>query len=80
MHGLPCAHELAEYDRANTPIPLDCINVYWTKLYMCPLVPINPEVVDDLSSHWAEELDTINQYFSVSNQSEKIILLKRLRE
>jgi len=27
-HGLPCAHELAEYDRANMPIPLDCIDVY----------------------------------------------------
>ena len=61
-------------------IPLDYIDVYWTKLYMCPLAPINPEVVDDLGSHLAQELDTINQYFSVSNQSEKIMLLKRLRE
>jgi len=62
------------------PIPLDCIDVYWTKLYMCTPAPINPEVFDDLDSRLAEELDTINQHFSVSNQSEKIMLLKRLRE
>ena len=37
-------------------------------------------MVDDLDSHLTEELEMINQYFSVSNNSEKIMLLKRLRE
>jgi len=77
-HDLPCAHELAEYVRANMLIPLECIDVYWTKLYMCPLASINLELVDDLGSHLTEELDTINQHFFVSNKSEKIMLLKRL--
>jgi len=65
-HGLPYAHELVEHARANMPIPLDCIDVYWTKLYMFLPALINPKVADDLDSRLAEELDVINQHFSVS--------------
>ena len=79
-HGLLCAHELAGYVRSNVPIPLDCIDVYWNKLYVSPPALNNPEEVDDLGNRLAEELDMINQHFSVSNNSEKIMLLKRLRE
>jgi len=53
-HGLSCAHELDEYARANMPIPLDCIDVYWTKIYMSPSASINLEVVHDLGSRLAE--------------------------
>ena len=53
---------------------------YWTKLDMPPSAPTNREAVDDFDSHLTEEIEMINQCFSVSNNSEKIILLKRLRE
>jgi len=33
-HGLPCAHELAEYDRVNMPVLLDSIDSHWRKLNM----------------------------------------------
>ena len=61
-------------------IPLDCIDGYWTKLDMSPSILVNCEVVDDLGSRSAEELEMKNQCFSVSNNSKKIMLLKRLRE
>ena len=31
-HGLPCAHEIAEYVSAGHPIPLDCTHMHWRKL------------------------------------------------
>ena len=34
----------------------------------------------DARNRWIEELDMINQYFIKANNSEKIILLKRLRK
>ncbi|KAK9927749.1 hypothetical protein M0R45_024918 [Rubus argutus] len=36
-HGLPCAHEIAEYKIDGQPIPLECIHPHWTKLDMEPL-------------------------------------------
>lgn len=29
VYGLPCAHELVLYHRANRPIPLDVVDKYW---------------------------------------------------
>lgn len=79
-YGLPCAHELAEYSRINQPIPLDIIDSYWRKLDITPLVSIDREVEDDLSKRWTEEVEIINQQFSRSNTTEKLVLLKRLKE
>ncbi|XP_061990742.1 uncharacterized protein LOC133709124 [Rosa rugosa] len=31
-HGLPCAHEIAEYKRSNTPIPIDAVHRHWRQL------------------------------------------------
>ncbi|XP_050378300.1 uncharacterized protein LOC126795515 [Argentina anserina] len=31
-HGLPCAHEIAEYKRKGLHIPLECINSHWRQL------------------------------------------------
>ncbi|XP_028075130.1 protein FAR1-RELATED SEQUENCE 3-like [Camellia sinensis] len=37
-HGLPCAHEIAEYFQQGRPIPLSCVNPYWRKLDMFPVL------------------------------------------
>jgi histone-lysine N-methyltransferase SETD2 len=47
---------------------------------MSSSVSIDREVVDDLNKRWAEEVEMINQQFSTSNNYEKLMLLKRLRE
>jgi len=73
-HGLPCAHELAEFARISMPIPLECIDYFWRKLEMSPLVSIDHEVIVDLGQHLHEEWKLINQQFSNSNDSEKIML------
>ncbi|XP_062012413.1 uncharacterized protein LOC133728965 [Rosa rugosa] len=31
-HGLPCAHEIAEYKRSNRPIPIDAVHNHWRQL------------------------------------------------
>ncbi|KAK9927819.1 hypothetical protein M0R45_024985 [Rubus argutus] len=36
-HGLPCAHEIAEYKRDYKSIPLECIHPHWRKLGTDPL-------------------------------------------
>ena len=79
-HKLPRAHELAEFARVNMSIPLECIDGFWRKLDMTPLVSIDREVVVDLSHCLHEQWELINQRFSNSNDSAKIMMLKRLRE
>jgi len=62
-YRLPGAHELAEYTRVSMPIPLDCIDGYWTELDMLPSAPINREIIEDLDNRLAEEIEIINQHF-----------------
>ena len=31
-HGLPCVHEISEYNRSNKPIPIDVIYTHWRQL------------------------------------------------
>ena len=61
-------------------IPLVSIDYYWWKLDMAPLVSTDREVVDELDLHLAEEIEMVRQCFVVSNDSEKMMFLKRLRE
>ena len=58
-HGLPCAHELAEFAKTNLPIPLECIDVFWRKLDMSPLMSIDREAVVDLGHRLLEEWEFI---------------------
>ncbi|KAD2805019.1 hypothetical protein E3N88_38396 [Mikania micrantha] len=39
--GLPCAHELAIYFCSGLPIPLNCIDPFWTKLDLLPSIHVN---------------------------------------
>ena len=71
---------LAEYGIVNIPIPLDSIDSHWRKLNMSPSAPIDCEVVVDVRNRWTEEIYKINKCFIKANDSEKIILLKRIRE
>jgi len=64
-HGLPCAHELAEYDRANMPIPANCFDRHWKKLDISPSAPSDNEAVD-LEKHLVDEFELINQRFASS--------------
>ena len=74
-HGLPCAHEIAEYQRENRPIPLACIDSYWRKLDM-----LRNSNVQHKKLSCQAELDRISKRFEDYDDTMKIQLLKKLKE
>jgi len=74
-HGLPCAHELAEYQRCNRPIPLDYIDQYWRKL---DLVYAPQRDEDDINCD--VEIDLIVKRFKENPKSTKLQILQKLKE
>ena len=45
-HGLPCAHEIAEYKRDFRPIPLSSVDSHWRKLSIAPTYASNNHSFD----------------------------------
>ena len=78
--GLPCAHEIGEYVRMGMPIPLDAIDRHWKKLDMDPITGVDLSVSDDVGCRWSETVCDVNNIFSMANESEKLLMLKRLKE
>ncbi|XP_028113459.1 PKS-NRPS hybrid synthetase CHGG_01239-like [Camellia sinensis] len=74
-HGLPCAHEIAEYFQQGRPIPLSCINPHWRKLDMLP-VSASAFVKLDCKT----ETDFFIEKFQTINETQQVIILKKLRE
>lgn len=66
-HGLPYAHEIAEYSKQGHPILLESVHAHWRKLDMHPTtIPIT----HDLDA--AADMDLFLQRFNQSNQSTKL--------
>nr|KAJ0214077.1 hypothetical protein LSAT_V11C400162320 [Lactuca sativa] len=57
--GLPCAHELAMYVDAGSPIPLDSIDIFWRTLDFkpCVFVDYGNLNVDDHMRRWKEKFN-----------------------
>ncbi|XP_028105854.1 uncharacterized protein LOC114304908 [Camellia sinensis] len=74
-HGLPCAHEIADYIRQDRPIPLATIHSQWRQLHisMC-----KEEVETEVSCHGEVEL-FVNK-FAESDRTMRLELLKKLKE
>ncbi|XP_028078008.1 uncharacterized protein LOC114279918 [Camellia sinensis] len=74
-HGLPCAHEIANYMRENRPITLTSIYSYWTKLDILS----TPHIV---SEEWtcSLELELFAKRFEEVDPDVKRFLLQKLRE
>ena len=58
-HGLPCAHEIAEYKRESSPIPLESVDPYWKKL---DLARVEKKPTADLSCQ--SEFERITKHFN----------------
>ncbi|GMP61920.1 hypothetical protein CsSME_00024205 [Camellia sinensis var. sinensis] len=74
-HGLPCAHEIADYIRQGRPIPLDSINPHWRTL----------EVVQKLKNDKVElrcepKFDMILKRFNASDYTTQLEILHKLGE
>ena len=74
-HGLPCAHEIAEYMIQGRPIPLSSVHPYWTTLDIrkapkkSPTV-LNPEAV----------LEMLTKQFKDYDDTMKAQVMKKLTE
>ena len=73
-HGLPCAHEIAEYIRAGSHIPLSSVYHFWRKLNLeATMVNEAPELTI------TSEFELISKRFHSSDQKGKIQILRKLR-
>ena len=74
-HGLPCAHEIAEYKRECQPIPLERIDLHWKKL---DLVAVTQKQKVELSCQ--PEFELIANRFNESSIEIQLDILKKLKE
>lgn len=75
-HGLPCAHEIAEYLRDFRPISLSSIHSHWLKLNLRKSQPS----CDSYKVNIDDEINTILLCFQASDQPGKLALKRKLRE
>ncbi|XVE89339.1 hypothetical protein DITRI_Ditri19aG0193900 [Diplodiscus trichospermus] len=75
-HGLPCAHEIAEFIKEGRPIPLSVVHPHWTKLDLMK-GKVN-EVCSELTI--VPELEAIFRRFTACDEAGKLALKRRLRE
>ncbi|XP_028104604.1 uncharacterized protein LOC114303653 [Camellia sinensis] len=75
-HGLPCAHEIADYMRQGRPIPRSSIHVHWTRLTICVHNPKEQK----LELTCILELELILTRFKESDIATQLDMLKKFRE
>ena len=75
MHGLLCAHEIAEYMVQGRPIPLSSIHPYWTTLDIRKAPKKNPTVLNPESV-----LEMLTKQFKDYNDTMKAQVMKKLTE
>ncbi|XP_060960635.1 uncharacterized protein LOC133031210 [Cannabis sativa] len=74
-HGLPCAHEINEYQLEGRVIPLACINSYWRKL---DLVKSTKNEANEISCD--AEIELFLRRFQEVDIPTKLHLQRKLRE
>ncbi|XP_052210141.1 uncharacterized protein LOC127813254 [Diospyros lotus] len=76
-HGLPCAHEIAEFIIQGRPIPLSVVHSHWRKLHL-----MQTSCDEDISSLLMiePEIDTIYKKFQLESEAGKLVLKQKLRE
>lgn len=74
-HGLPCAHEIAEYKHERRSIPLLAVDRHWKKL---DFVPVTHDTALELS--FRAEIEMFVKRFEETDGPGKRQLLKKLKE
>ncbi|KAH6801481.1 hypothetical protein C2S52_001945 [Perilla frutescens var. hirtella] len=75
-HGLPCAHEIAEFLRDFRPISLSTVHPHWLKLNLKKVQLSNDPFVVTID----DEISTIWSRFNTSDEVGKLALKRKLRE
>ncbi|KAK9111742.1 hypothetical protein Scep_019261 [Stephania cephalantha] len=74
--GLPCAHELATYQLAGSPIPLDDIHKHWQKLSMN-----HEHVVNRTKYNFRDEIQRVIEIFqSFGSEDQRMRIVQQFRE
>lgn len=73
-HGLPCAHEILDYDRQGVTIPLSACDSHWRKLFIVP----TPENYENFDSN--PDILRLKKRFQESNDEQRRVLLKKIKE
>ncbi|XP_028062629.1 uncharacterized protein LOC114265960 [Camellia sinensis] len=74
-HGLPCAHEIADYIRQDRPIPLATIHSQWRQLHISIC---KKEEETKVSCH--AEVELFVNKFNESDRTMRLEILKNLKE
>ncbi|XP_028051977.1 PKS-NRPS hybrid synthetase CHGG_01239-like [Camellia sinensis] len=74
-HGLPCAHEIADYIRQDRPIPLATIHSQWRQLHISIC---KKEEETEVTCH--AEVELFLNKFNESDRTMQLELLKKLKE
>ncbi|XP_028097352.1 uncharacterized protein LOC114297170 [Camellia sinensis] len=74
-HGLPCAHEIADYIRQDRPIPLATIHSQWRQLYISIC---KKEEETEVTCH--AEVELFVNKFNENDRTMRLELLKKLKE
>ncbi|XP_028102684.1 uncharacterized protein LOC114301927 [Camellia sinensis] len=74
-HGLPCAHEIADYIRQDRPIPLATIHSQWRQLQISIC---KKEEETEVTCH--AEVELFVNKFNESDRTMRLELLKKLKE
>ncbi|KAL8540475.1 hypothetical protein ACS0TY_001926 [Phlomoides rotata] len=78
VYGLPCAHELHEYARADKPIPINIVDAFWRKLDIEPM--IKEDVDEDIDHHFWDAVDDMVAVYKTYDQNERLVFFRRMRE
>ncbi|KAL7111232.1 hypothetical protein ACP275_05G075400 [Erythranthe tilingii] len=77
-HGLPCSHELYDFQMRNVPIPLDCIDSHWRMLSMEP--SSRPNLCKHDVSTYDDDIDEICKLLKEKDKEQQRILIAKVRE
>ncbi|XP_028091889.1 uncharacterized protein LOC114292183 [Camellia sinensis] len=75
IHGLPCAHEIADYIRQDRHIPFATIHSHWRQLHISIC---NKEEEMEVTCH--TEVELFVKKFNKSDRTMQLELLKKLKE
>ncbi|KAJ4715747.1 Calmodulin-binding transcription activator 2 [Melia azedarach] len=74
-HGLPCAHEIAKFQRESRPIPLKSIDLYWRKLDLVPIFKNQKAILG-----YPPVVDLVTKSFDKTDDPTNLGNLKKLIE
>ncbi|XP_028108653.1 uncharacterized protein LOC114307442 [Camellia sinensis] len=74
-HGLPCAHEIADYIKQDRPIPLATIHSQWRQLHISIC-----KKEEEMEVSYHAEVELFVNKFNESDRTTRLELLKKLKE